>query len=76
MCRNCSTARRGGLPVITHRTMGIPVRTTSVAQGTVIRPLQRARRWRAPTASATMKVKQIDPFYCFSVFKKIVIREQ
>lgn len=49
-------ARRGGVQVITHRTMGIPVRTTSVAQGIATRPHQRARRWRAPTASATMKV--------------------
>lgn len=61
--------------MITRRTMGIPVRTTSVAQGTVIRPLQRARRWRVPTASATMKVKQMDSFYCFSAFKKIVLSE-
>lgn len=73
LCRNW----RGGLPVITRRTMGIPVRTTSVAQGTVIRPLQRARRWRVPTASAIMKVKHFivkvscKTYYNFKMYKTL-----
>lgn len=44
--------RKGGLPVTTHRTTDIPVRTTSAAQGPVDQALQRDRRWHVPTASA------------------------